>query len=360
MNSGKCLRAMKRVLVATALLGCFAVSAAAAADGEAAGAATASGPVSGSASVPVPALVYSVGGKFDGSFNESAFAGVKRFKAETASDVREFEIARDAQSLQALRSFAGRGYAPIVAIGFNQAGAVEQAAGEFPGARFAIVDMVVDAPNVASYVFKEQEGSYVAGVLAAMATKTGTIGFVGGMDIPIIRRFLCGYRQGAASVSGDVKVVFNMAGDTPAAFVDPARGAELARSQIDQGADVIIQAAGGTGIGVLQAADDAGILGIGTDSNQNALHPGHVLTSIRKRVDNAVHESFMAVREGRFEPGIRVLGLADGGMDWVLDDNNAKLITPEMKAAADATVAAISVGKIKVHDVVADGPCPLE
>nr|WP_245926704.1 BMP family ABC transporter substrate-binding protein [Breoghania corrubedonensis] len=307
-----------------------------------------------------PAIVYSVGGKFDGSFNESAFAGVTRFKEETGSGVREFEIARDAQSLQALRSFAGHAYAPVVAIGFNQAGAVEQAAAEFPDARFAIVDMVVDAPNVASYVFKEQEGAYIAGVLAAMATKSGTIGFVGGMDIPIIRRFLCGYRQGAASVSGDVKVIANMAGDTPAAFVDPARGAELARSQIDSGADVIIQAAGGTGIGVLQAASDAGILGIGTDSNQNGLHPGRVLTSIRKRVDNAVYDSFMAVREGRFEPGIRVLGLADGGMDWVLDDNNADLVTPHMKAAADAAVAAISQGQIKVHDVVADGPCPLE
>ncbi len=309
---------------------------------------------------PVPAIVYSVGGKFDGSFNESAFAGVTRFQDETGSDVREFEIARDAQSLQALRNFAGRGFAPIVAIGFNQAGAVKKAAEEYPDNRFAIIDMVVDAPNVASYVFKEQEGAYIAGVLAAMATKTGTIGFVGGMDIPIIRRFLCGYREGAASVSTDVKVVFNMAGDTPAAFVDPARGNELARAQIDQGADVIIQAAGGTGIGVLQAAADAGILGIGTDSNQNGLHPGHVLTSIRKRVDNAVFESFMAVREARFSPGVRVLGVADGGMDWVLDENNAKLITPDMKAAAEAAVADISAGRIKVHDVVADGLCPLE
>ncbi len=309
---------------------------------------------------PVPAIVYSVGGKFDGSFNESAFAGVTRFKNETGSDVREFEIARDAQSLQAMRNFAGRGFAPIVAIGFNQAGAIHKAAEEYPANKFAIIDMVIDAPNVASYVFREQEGAYIAGVLAAMATKSGTIGFVGGMDIPIIRRFLCGYRAGAASVSGDVKVVFNMAGDTPAAFVDPARGNELARAQIDQGADVIIQAAGGTGIGVLQAASDAGILGIGTDSNQNALYPGHVLTSIRKRVDNAVFESFLAVREGRFRPGVRVLGVADGGMDWVLDKNNASLITSEMKAAAEAAVADISAGRIKVHDVVSDGPCPLE
>lgn len=307
-----------------------------------------------------PAIVYSVGGKFDGSFNESAFAGVTRFATETGIAVREFEIARDAQSLQALRSFAGRGHAPVVAIGFNQAGAVEKAASDFPDTALAIVDMVVDAPNVASYVFKEHEGAYVAGVLAAMASETGTIGFVGGMDIPIIRRFLCGYREGAEAAAPGTEVLFNMAGDTPAAFADPARGTELARTQIDRGADVIIQAAGGTGLGVLQAAADAGILGIGTDSNQNGLHPGRVLTSIRKRVDRAVYDSFASAQAGTFRPGIRVLGLAEGGMDWVLDDNNAALITPEMKAAAEAAVDDISAGRITVHDVVADGPCPRE
>ncbi|AXS42402.1 BMP family ABC transporter substrate-binding protein [Breoghania sp. L-A4] len=307
-----------------------------------------------------PAIVYSVGGKADGSFNESAFAGVTRFTNETGIAVREFEILRDAQSLQALRNFAGRGHAPIVAIGFNQAGAVAEAAAGFPDVGFAIVDMIVDAPNVASYVFKEHEGAYVAGVLAAMASKSGTIGFVGGMDVPIIRRFLCGYRQGAAATNPAVKVIYNMTGDTPAAFADPARGAELALSQIGRGADVIIQAAGGTGIGVLQAAADKGVLGIGTDSNQNGLHPGQVLTSIRKRVDNAVYSSFQSAVAGDFKPGVRVLGVADGGMDWVLDDNNASLVTPAMKAAADTAVADISNGTIKVHDVVADGPCPLE
>lgn len=305
-----------------------------------------------------PAIVYSVGGKFDGSFNESAYAGVQRFRKDFDAEVREFELERDAQSLQALRNFASRGDSPVVAIGFNQASAVSQAAKDFPNTQFAIIDMVVDAPNVASYVFKEQEGSYIAGVLAAMASKSKTIGFVGGMDIPIIRRFLCGYELGARSVDPAIKVVYNMTGSTPAAFADPARGAELARSQIGQGADVIIQAAGGTGIGVLQAVADAGVLGIGTDSNQNGLHPGNVLTSIRKRVDNAVYASFKSVREGNFQPGIRVLGLAEGGMDWVLDKNNESLITSEMAAAANAAVADISSGKIKVHDVLTDGECP--
>lgn len=306
-----------------------------------------------------PALVYSVGGKFDGSFNEAAWRGAERFAEETGASYRDFEIARDADSLQALRSFATRGADPVVAIGFNQASAVAAAAADFPDANFAIVDMVVDAPNVRSTVFREQEGAYIAGVLAALASKTGTIGFVGGMDIPIIRRFLCGYRQGAASVSQDVTVLFNMAGDTPAAFADPARGAELARSQIGRGADVIIQAAGGTGIGVLQAAADADVLGIGTDSNQNGLHPGKVLTSIRKRVDTAVYTNFKDAMDGNWTPGIQVLGLKEGGMDWVIDDHNRALITPEMERAARAAEAAIADGTVAVHDTVTQGACPL-
>ncbi|MCV0424458.1 MAG: BMP family ABC transporter substrate-binding protein [Roseibium sp.] len=305
-----------------------------------------------------PAIVYSVGGKFDGSFNESAYSGVKRFQEETGQTVREFALERDAQSVQALRNFASRGNTPVVAIGFNQANALDQVAPDFPETDFAIVDMVVDHPNVRSYVFKEQEGAYIGGVLAAMASKSGTIGFVGGMDIPIIHRFLCGYKQGALSVNPDLNILYNMTGDTPAAFTDPVRGGELARGQIRRGADVVLQAAGGTGLGVLQAAADADVLGIGTDSNQNGLHPGKVLTSIRKRVDNAVFDSFQSEKDGAFQPGIRVLGVADGGMDWVLDDNNKSLITDEMKTAADAAVQGISDGTIKVHDVVTEGTCP--
>jgi basic membrane protein A len=306
-----------------------------------------------------PALVYSVGGKFDGSFNEAAYRGAERFASETGESYRDFEIARDAESLQALRTFARRGADPVVAIGFNQASAVSGAAADFPDANFAIVDMVVDAPNVRSVVFREHEGAYIAGLLAAMASKTGTIGFVGGMDIPIIRRFLCGYREGAASVSSDVRVIFNMAGDTPAAFADPTRGAEIARSQVARGADVIIQAAGGTGIGVLQAVADAGKLGIGTDSNQNGLHPGAVLTSIRKRIDTAVYANFMDVRAGAWTPGVQELGLKDGGMDWVLDADNRALVTPAMEAAARAAEAGIAQGRISVHDTMRDGECPL-
>ncbi|WP_240932932.1 BMP family lipoprotein [Pelagibius litoralis] len=307
-----------------------------------------------------PAVIYSVGGKFDGSFNQSAYDGAERFKADNGSTYAEFEISSPAQSLQALRTFAQRGYSPIVAIGFTHASALATAAPEFPETDFAIVDMVVEAPNVRSIVFREQEGSYIVGRLAAMASRTGTLGFVGGMDIPIIRKFACGYVQGARSADPQVKVFVNMTGPTPAAWTDPARGAELTRSQIEQGADVIIQAAGATGIGVLQAAADGGALGIGTDSNQNGLHPGKVLTSLRKRVDVAVYENFADAVAGRWTPGVRVLGLAEGGLDWVIDDNNRKLITPEMKAAAEAATAGIVDGSIKVHDASSEGPCPVK
>jgi len=307
-----------------------------------------------------PAVVYSVGGKFDGSFNEAAFAGAERYREETGESYGEFEIASPAQSLQALRTFAQKGFSPIVAIGFNHASALAEVAPQFPRTKFAIVDAAVDAPNVQSILFREQEGSYVVGVLAAMASKSKVIGFVGGMDIPIIRKFACGYVLGARSVDRRVKVLVNMTGATPAAWTDPSRGAELARSQIERGADVIIQAAGGTGIGVLQAAADAKVLGIGTDSNQNGLHPGRVLTSMRKRIDVAVYDNFVAARDGEWQPGVKVLGLAEGGLDWVLDDDNGDLITPEMEAAADAAEDAIVTGAIRVHDAATDGPCPVK
>lgn len=307
-----------------------------------------------------PAVIYSVGGKFDGSFNEAAYRGAERFKTETGETYADFEITNAAQSEQALRTFAQRGYSPVVAIGFTHASALAKVAPQFPDTDFAIVDMVVEAPNVSSVVFREQEGSYVVGRLAAMASKTGAVGFVGGMDIPIIRKFACGYIQGARSADPAVKVFVNMTGPTPAAWSDPVRGAELTRSQIQQGADVIIQAAGGTGIGVLQAAADGGALGIGTDSNQNGLHPGKVLTSMRKRVDVAVFENFMAARAGDWQPGVQVLGLAEGGLDWVIDDNNRALITAEMKAAAAEAEAGIAAGSIKVHDASTEGPCPVK
>lgn len=299
-----------------------------------------------------PAIVYSTGGKFDASFNEAAFRGVERFEAAAGLEVAEFEPRTVDQMTQALKRFAGQGRDPVAAIGFLQMGAVAEAAAEHPDTRFAIVDAVVEAPNVQSIVFREAEGAYVVGVLAALASESGVVGVVGGMDIPLIRRFACGFAQGVKATDPEAEVLFAAAGDTPAAWSDPARGAELARAQIARGADVIMQAAGGTGIGVLQAAADAGALGIGTDSDQNALHPGRMLTSMVKRTDVAVERAFQD-----WTPGVVSLGLAEDGLDWTLNEHNASLITPEMRTAAETAEAGIVSGEIAVTDA-ADAGCP--
>ncbi|MEX6506646.1 BMP family protein [Jiella sp. M17.18] len=305
-----------------------------------------------------PAILYDLGGKFDKSFNEGAYNGAEKFKKETGTDYREFEIVNDAQREQALRRFARDGDSPIISVGFSQAAALEKVAPEFPNIHFVIIDSVVDKPNVESVLFKEEEGSYLVGILAAMKSKSGKVGFVGGMDIPLISKFACGYKGGVKSVSKDDTVLQNMTGTTGAAWNDPVRGGELAKSQIDQGADVIFHAAGGTGIGVLQAAADAGKYGIGVDSNQDALFPGHVLTSMVKRVDNAVYQIFTDAKAGKFQPGKKVLGLAENGVGYTIDKYNKDLITPEMQAAADKAKQDIIDGKIKVHDYTTDNNCP--
>ncbi len=305
-----------------------------------------------------PAVVYDKGGKNDGSFNQSAYDGAERFKQETGIDYRDFEITEDAQREQAMRRFARDGHNPIVAIGFSQAAALEKVAKEFPDVNFAIVDMVVDLPNVRSIVFKEQEGSYLVGVMAAKASETAKVGFVGGMDIPLIRRFACGYTGGVKSVNADAEVLQNMTGTTGAAWNDPTKGGELAKAQMDQGADVVFHAAGGTGFGVLQAVADAGKLGIGVDSNQNGLHPGNVLTSMLKRVDVATYNAFKDVNDGNWSTGFAVLGLAEGGVDYAMDENNKDLVSDEMKAAVEEAKAKIISGEVTVHDYMADNACP--
>ena len=301
----------------------------------------------------VPAIVFDMGGKFDKSFNEAAYAGAERFKKETAIAYREFEVTNEAQREQALRNMARRGSQVVVGIGFSQASGMERVAREFPNLKFAIVDAVVDLPNVQSIVFKEHEGSFLVGMAAAMASKTGKIGFVGGMDIPLIRRFALGYEEGAKYVNAKIEIYRNMTGTTPAAWNDPTRGGELARSQFDRGADVIYAAAGATGLGVLQAAKDKGRLAIGVDSNQNHIHPGSVLTSMIKRVDLAVYEAFKAARDGTWKAGVRSLGLAEGGVGFSLDQHNRGLITAEMEKRLQQARADIVAGKIKVTDYMA-------
>ena len=297
-----------------------------------------------------PAVIFDMGGKFDKSFNEAAYTGAERFKKETGIAYREFEVTHETQREQAQRNMARRGSQIVVGIGFSQASAIEKVAKEFPGTKFTIIDGVVDLPNVQSIVFKEHEGSFLVGMAAAMASKTGKIGFVGGMDIPLIRKFALGYEEGARYVNPRIEIFQNMTGTTPAAWNDPTRGGELARSQFDRGADVVYAAAGATGLGVLQAARDKGRLAIGVDSNQNHLHPGTVLTSMIKRVDLAVYEAMKTAREGTWKAGVRTLGVADNGVGWALDQYNRSLITPEMERRLGQARADIVAGKIKVTD----------
>ena len=299
-----------------------------------------------------PAIVFDMGGKFDKSFNEAAYNGMERWKKESGKAYLEFEIANESQREQAIRRMAERGASPIIGVGFGQASSIEKVAKEFPKLKFAIVDMVVNQPNVQSVVFKEHEGSFLVGSMAAMASKTGKVSFVGGMDIPLIRKFQCGYEQGAKYINPKAEVFSNMTGTTGAAWNDPARGGELAKAQFAKGSDVVFAAAGGTGTGVYQAAKDAGKLAIGVDSNQNQLQRGTMLTSMIMRVDVAVYNIIKS-----HTPGLSALGLKEDGVDYALDTHNAKLVSADMKKKVDAIKADIVSGKIKVADYMADNAC---
>ena len=300
-----------------------------------------------------PAVIYDMGGKFDKSFNQAGYDGAERWKRESGKAYLEFEINNPAQREQALRRMAERGANPIVGIGFSQASALEKVSKEFPKTNFVIIDSVVQNPNVQSVVFKEHEGSYLVGLMAALASKTGKVGFIGGMDIPLIRKFQCGFEQGARAGNPKAEVFGNMTGTTPAAWNDPARGAELAKAQFAKGADVIFAAAGGTGMGVYQAAKDGGKLAIGVDSNQNHLQPGTMLTSMVKRVDVAVYNAFKGVEPGK----VTVLGLKEGGVDYAMDTHNARLVSADMKQKVEAAKADIIAGKIAVIDFMAKNEC---
>jgi basic membrane protein A len=299
-----------------------------------------------------PAIIFELGGKHDKSFGQAAWEGAERWKKATGKPYLEFEITNAAQREQAARRFAQKGANPIVGVGFPQASSIEAVARDFPSTRFAIVDRVVALPNVQSFVYREHEGAFLAGLLAALASKTGKLGFVGGQDIPLVRKVLCGYEQGARYANPKVQVVSAMTGTTNAAWTDPARGAELARTQAAQGVDVVFAAAGTTGLGVLQAAADLGLLGIGVDSNQNGLHPGHMLTSLLKRTDVAVEQAFRGV-----QPGITALGLKEGGLDLAFDEHNAKLVSAAMRQKVDAATADIVAGRIAVIDYTVNKTC---
>jgi basic membrane protein A len=208
-------------------------------------------------------------------------------------------------------------------------------------------------------LFREEEGSYLVGTAAALASKTKKIGFVGGMDIPLIRTFACGYTQGAKAAAPKIEVLQNMVGTTSAAWNDPAKGGELARAQFERGVDVVFAVAGGSGMGTLQQAKEKGKLAIGVDANQNYLHPGTMLTSMVKHVDNAIYDSFMQMKNGSWQAGISYKGLKEGGVDWVVDKDNRALVTPTMEKSVNDAKAAIISGKIKVVDYRVGSSCPV-
>lgn len=317
--------------------------------------------VAGSAAAASPKLgiVYDAGGKFDKSFNQSASEGAQRFKQATGIGYLETQANSDTQSEQMLRGLARKHLDLIIAVGFSQSQPVQKVAREFPGVHFVVIDGVAKGPNVESVLFKEQEGSYLVGVAAAMASKTKKIGFIGGMDIPLIRAFECGYAQGAKAEVPKIEILQNMVGTTSAAWNDPARGGELARAQFERGADVIFAVAGGSGMGALEQAKQKGKLAIGVDSDQNYLHPGTMLTSMVKHVDNAVYGEFMAAKNGSWKPGITYLGLKEGGVDWALDKDNRAVVTPAIEKKVNAVKADIINGKIKVIDYRTSNSCPV-
>ncbi len=319
-------------------------------------------------------IVFDIGGKDDRSFNAAAWAGVKCAELGTLPDgktscgkpaldivLRDVEPGNPTSIEPAMRAFAERGYDLIIGVGFAQAPIMELVAKDYPNIHFAIIDGVSQLPNVASLVFKEHEGSYLVGVLAAKTTKTNVLGFVGGMDIPLIHRFEKGYEEGAKSVNPNIQIVQNYVGVTDAAWNNPGKGKELSLAQISKGADVIFTAAGNSGLGAFDAVEQYGKVDgrathfvIGVDSNQNMVKPGFVLTSMVKRVDNAVYDIVKLVTEHKFQAGFHVFGLESDGVGYVVDQYNKDLVSPEAIQAAEEARKKIISGEIKVTDAMAN------
>lgn len=316
-------------------------------------------------------IVFDIGGKDDRSFNAAAWAGVKCAETGKWPDgencgkpamdivVRDIEPGNPTSIEPAMRAFAERGFDLIIGVGFAQQPIIDTVAKEYPNIQFAIVDGVSELPNVASLVFKEHEGSYLVGILAAKASRTGTIGFIGGMDIGLIHRFEKGYEEGAQSVNPNIRVIQNYVGVTDAAWNNPGKGKEIALAQIGKGADVLFTAAGNSGLGAFDAVEQQGKQNnrathfvIGVDSNQNMVKPGFVLTSMVKRVDNAVYSIVQDVVNHQFKAGFHVYGLDKDGVGYSMDQHNQPLITPEMIQVAEEAKKKIIAGEIKVTDAM--------
>src|SRR5262245_4989180 len=302
-------------------------------------------------------IVFDIGGKDDRSFNAAAWEGVQRAAKDLPIVLRDIEPGTPNAIEPAMRAFAERNFDLIIGVGFAQAPIMEQVAKDYPHIQFAIIDGVSELPNVASLVFKEHEGSYLVGIIAAKASQTGTIGFLGGMDIGLIHRFAKGYEEGAKSVNPKINVIPNYVGVTDSAWNNPGKGKELALAQIAKGADVIFTAAGNSGLGAFDAVEQQGKQNgrathfvIGVDSNQNMVKPGFVLTSMVKRVDNAVYDIVKDVVNHQFKPGLHVFGLDTEGVGYVMDSNNQNLVAPQAIQAAEEAKKKIIGGEIKVVD----------
>lgn len=298
-------------------------------------------------------IVFDIGGKDDRSFNAAAWQGVRRAAHDMPIVLRDVEPGDPTSIEPAMRAFAERGYDLIIGVGFAQTDIMREVAKDYPKLNFAIIDGVIDSPNVASLVFKEHEGSYLVGMIAGRKTKSNTLGFIGGMDIPLIHRFQVGYEEGAKAVNPKVRVITNYVGVTDAAWNNPGKGKELAVAQIGKGADIIFTAAGNSGLGAFDAVEQYDKKVIGVDSNQNWVKPGFVLTSMVKRVDNAVYQIIRDKVAGHFQGGIHVYGLDNEGVAYALDQYNRNLIDPETLKEVEEAKKEIIAGKIKVTDAMA-------
>lgn len=313
-------------------------------------------------------IVFDIGGKNDRSFNAAAWEGVRRAEKDLNICLYDVEPGNPVSIEPAMRAFAERDFDLIIGVGFAQGPIMQRVADDYPNIKFAIVDGVIfeadgktPKKNVASLVFREHEGSYLVGMIAASKSKSGVLGFVGGMDIPLIHKFETGYEEGARSVNPNIKVLDNYVGVTDAAWNNPGKGKELALSQINQGADVIFTAAGNSGLGAFDAVEqygkndqgEANKFVIGVDSNQNGVKPGFVLTSMVKRVDNAVYDVVKEVVQGKFAGGFHVFGLDKDGVAYAIDDNNKALIPPDVIVAVEEAKKKIVAGQITVTDAMA-------
>jgi len=295
-------------------------------------------------------LVLDRGGKDDKSFNSSAYAGAMEAKSKLSVFVKYVEATDDNAFEPLIRAFAQREFDLIIGLGFAQKEAIGKIAKQFPKRNFAIIDAQVDAPNVRSLLFEEQEGAYLVGAIAAMTSKTGKIGFVGGMDIPLSRRFAMGYEAGAKGINPQLTVLANYVGVTSEAWNNPPKGKELALTQYENGVDIIFAAAGASGLGVFDAAEEKKKFAIGVDANQNWTKPGLILTSMLKRVDVAVYSAIEDAKAGKFTGGIQKFGLMNKGVDYAVDKYNEKILPETIRLKADALKADIIAGKIVVPD----------